>query len=72
MFLNDTLLVLMYTANMMAKLPNNTTTEKFDVSTTTLSPEEKDNKFDFEDGKTNFFQLDVNLYFIIPKRSCAK
>ncbi|XP_043279653.1 pancreatic triacylglycerol lipase-like [Venturia canescens] len=57
MFLNDTIMVLMYTANMMATLPNDTDTQKGtgveikrqNVTTTTLSPEEEENKFDFED-----------------------
>lgn len=59
MFLNDTIMVLMYTANMMATLPNDTDTQKGasveikrqNFTTTTLSPEEEENKFDFEDGK---------------------
>ncbi|KAG7212402.1 hypothetical protein KM043_012720 [Ampulex compressa] len=56
MFLNETLLVLAYTANMMATLQekadiqsaekNNTVVN---VTTTTLSPEEEENKFDLED-----------------------
>lgn len=53
----------MYTANMMATLPNETKNEatiaptlsKQSLQTTTLSPEEKENKFDFEDG--NFLLL---------------
>lgn len=55
MFLNDTLLVLMYTANMMATLPNETDTQNSvtshenNSSTTTLSPEERDNQFDMAD-----------------------
>lgn len=57
MFLNETLLVLIYTANMMANLPNETDSRNNEIDhgdynatkTTTLSPEEKDNRFDFED-----------------------
>ncbi|XP_012288551.1 pancreatic triacylglycerol lipase [Orussus abietinus] len=56
MFLNESLLVLMYTANMMASLPNETDSkssenglEPHNQTTTTLSPEENENKFDFED-----------------------
>lgn len=58
MFLNDTLLVLTYTANMMAtfdKMDNGTSIEgDLDIynATTTLSPEEKENKFDFDDRKS--------------------
>lgn len=58
MFLNETLLLLTYTANVMATLPNDTNTRNTEVkvelkniTTTTLSPEEEENKFDFEDGK---------------------
>lgn len=66
MFLNDTLFVLMYTANMMATLPNETKNEptiapslsKQSLLTTTLSPEEKENKFDFEDG--NLFLIFIS------------
>lgn len=56
MFLNETLLVLTYTANIMSRLPpQNKSTAIVDSndfsnqSTTTLSPEEEENKFDFED-----------------------
>lgn len=66
MFLNETLVLLTYTANMMASLPNETNTQniskinvvgndnsdlKNNYSTTTLSPEEEENKFNLEDGK---------------------
>lgn len=66
MFLNDTLLMLMYTANIMSTIPNETKSDnhqiedqmdRINVTTTTLSPEEKENKFDFEDGENNFFPL---------------
>ena len=65
MFLNDTLVMLMVTANMMATIPNGTETDSRQIedqiplinsTTTTLSPEEQDNKFDFEDGE-NFDSL---------------
>ncbi|XP_057318077.1 pancreatic lipase-related protein 2-like [Microplitis mediator] len=64
MFLNETLVLLTYTANMMATLPNETNTQniskinvigndnsdlKNNYSTTTLSPEEEENKFNLED-----------------------
>ncbi|XP_066603487.1 inactive pancreatic lipase-related protein 1-like [Prorops nasuta] len=56
MFLNETLLILTYTANMMATLPQKNDSKSIggdsdilNVTTTTLSPEEKENKFDFED-----------------------
>lgn len=61
MFLNDTLVMLMVTANMMATIPNGTETDSRQIkdqiplinsTTTTLSPEEQENKFDFEDGKS--------------------
>lgn len=56
MFFNDTLLVLTYTAGMMATLSNETKTRNSEVgvklhnvTTTTLSPEEAANNFDLED-----------------------
>ncbi|XP_012233169.2 pancreatic lipase-related protein 2-like [Linepithema humile] len=53
MFLNETLFVLAYTANMMATLPEKTDSKNISVvqniTTTTLSPEEKENKFDLDD-----------------------
>lgn len=56
LFLNETLLVLTYTANIMARLPeqeNPTSLEDSNdfsnLTTTTLSPEEEENKFEFED-----------------------
>ncbi|XP_051161707.1 inactive pancreatic lipase-related protein 1-like [Leptopilina boulardi] len=58
MFLNDTLLMLMYTANIMSTIPNETKSDnhqiddqmdRINTTTTTLSPEEQENKFDFED-----------------------
>lgn len=52
-FLNETLLVLAYTANMMATLPEKTDPKNISVAqnitTTTLSPEEMENKFDLDD-----------------------
>ncbi|KAL6257487.1 hypothetical protein P5V15_011057 [Pogonomyrmex californicus] len=52
-FLNETLLVLAYTANMMATLPEKTdlknTSVAQNITTTTLSPEEMENKFDLDD-----------------------
>lgn len=55
MFLNETLLVLAYTANMMATLPEEAGTRNVsaiqNVTTTTLSPEEEENKFDMDDRK---------------------
>lgn len=56
MFLNETLLVLAYTANMMATLPEKNVSEVQNISTTTLSPEEEENKFDLDDRK---YHLDV-------------
>lgn len=62
MFLNDTLLMLMYTANIMSTIPNETKSDNHQIedhldrinsTTTTLSPEEQENKFDFEDGENN-------------------
>nr|XP_012137157.1 PREDICTED: pancreatic triacylglycerol lipase-like isoform X2 [Megachile rotundata] len=56
MFVNETMLILAYTANMMATLPEkvgsqaiDTNIEKQNVTTTTLSPEEKENQFDLQD-----------------------
>lgn len=56
MFLNDTLLMFIYTTSMMASLSNKTENQKstnelerYNVTTTTLSPEEKANKFGVED-----------------------
>ncbi|XP_070153507.1 pancreatic lipase-related protein 2 isoform X2 [Polyergus mexicanus] len=53
MFLNETLFVLAYTANIMATLPEKTDVKNVSVAenitTTTLSPEEKENKFDLDD-----------------------
>lgn len=58
MFLNETLLLLTYTANMMATMPNETTIQNINVTgpvhnitVTTLSPEEEENNFGFEDGE---------------------
>jgi hypothetical protein len=55
MFLNETLLVLAYTANMMATLPEEADSKNIsatqNVTTTTLSPEEEENKFDMDDRK---------------------
>lgn len=65
MFLNDTFLLFVYTANIMSTLPNQTNindsanSQGSDVSTTTLSPEERDNRFDPGDGK--FFRKINNL-----------
>ncbi|XP_020284566.1 pancreatic lipase-related protein 2-like [Pseudomyrmex gracilis] len=47
-FLNETLFVLAYTANIIANLPENNTAVQ-NVTTTTLSPEEQENKFDLDD-----------------------
>lgn len=53
MFLNETLFVLAYTANIMATLPEKTDVKNVsiaeNITTTTLSPEEKENKFDLDD-----------------------
>ncbi|XP_029155587.1 pancreatic triacylglycerol lipase-like [Nylanderia fulva] len=53
MFLNQTLYVLAYTANMMATLPENTDVKNVSVAknitTTTLSPEEAENTFNLDD-----------------------
>lgn len=52
-FLNGTLLVLTYTANMMSTLPEKTDTKNIsaaqNITTTTLSPEELENRFDLDD-----------------------
>lgn len=57
MFVNQTMLMIAYTANMMATLSKNSSLEtgnggfkRQDVITTTLSPEEKENRFDLEDN----------------------
>lgn len=59
MFLNETLFVLAYTANIMATLPEKTDMENVslieNITTTTLSPEEEENKFDLDDRKCKFF-----------------
>lgn len=73
LFLNDTLLVLMYTANMMANLPNETESQKSgeiedklqNVTTTTLSPEEEANKFDFEDGRKTSFSKNLSIFLTL-------
>ncbi|XP_034185595.1 pancreatic lipase-related protein 2 [Osmia lignaria lignaria] len=56
MFVNETMLILAYTANMMATLPEkagsqavDNNIEKQNITTTTLSPEEKENQFDLQD-----------------------
>lgn len=56
MFVNETMLILAYTANMMATLPEKVGSQAVDVNietqnvtTTTLSPEEKENQFDLQD-----------------------
>lgn len=58
MFVNETMLILAYTANMMATLPEkagsqsvDNNIEKQNITTTTLSPEEKENQFDLQDRK---------------------
>lgn len=63
MFLNETLLVLAYTANMMATLPEKNVSVQ-NISTTTLSPEEKENKFDLDDRKCCNL-LDLLTLFIL-------
>jgi len=50
-FLNETLLVLTYTANMMATLQEKNISVAQNITTTTLSPEEVENKFDLDDRK---------------------
>ncbi|XP_011688302.1 PREDICTED: pancreatic lipase-related protein 2-like [Wasmannia auropunctata] len=53
MFLNETMMVLAYTANMMVNMPEKTDSgnisEAQNISTTTLSPVEMENKFDLDD-----------------------
>ncbi|XP_012258087.2 pancreatic triacylglycerol lipase-like [Athalia rosae] len=55
MFLNDTLRMFMFTANLMATLPNGTDSpnsvgsQANGITTTTLSPEERNNRFEFAD-----------------------
>lgn len=60
-FLNGTLLALAYTANMMATLPEKTDLKNISVAqnitTTTLSPEEVENKFDLDDRKCQLRKL---------------
>ena len=59
MFLNDTILMLMYTANMITTMRNETQIQspavhqviRHNITTTTLPPEEEENAFDLEDGK---------------------
>ncbi|KAK9303172.1 hypothetical protein QLX08_004964 [Tetragonisca angustula] len=52
-FVNGTMMILAYTANMIATLPErvdeNTVVDRSNVTTTTLSPEERENQFDFDD-----------------------
>lgn len=55
-FVNGTMMLLAYTANMIATLPEKVGTElgentmdNTNVTTTTLSPEERENQFDFDD-----------------------
>ncbi|XP_076236592.1 pancreatic lipase-related protein 2 [Calliopsis andreniformis] len=57
MFLNETLLILAYTAKMIATLPEQSGSQVIDnnfvkqnVTTTTLSPEEAENQFNIEDN----------------------
>ena len=54
-FVNGTMMILAYTANMIATLPErvdeNTVVDRSNVTTTTLSPEERENQFDFDDRK---------------------
>lgn len=58
MFVNQTMLILAHTAQIMAALsaktisgvPENNSIQ-INVTTTTLSPEEKENIFDFDDSK---------------------
>lgn len=55
MFVNETMLILAYTANMMATLAQKEGSKAADdifqnnTTTTTLSPEEKENQFNFAD-----------------------
>lgn len=71
MFLNETLLVLTYTANIMSRLPEQEKLSSLDdpsdfsnLTTTTLSPEEEENKFEFEDRKSAFndFKIRHNCF----------
>ncbi|XP_033196633.1 pancreatic triacylglycerol lipase [Bombus vancouverensis nearcticus] len=55
-FVNGTMMLLAYTANMIATLPEKVgselgenTIDNTNVTTTTLSPEERENQFDFDD-----------------------
>ena len=80
MFLNDTLLTIMLTANMMATIPNETDSDsrqiedqinKINITTTTLSPEEEENKFDFADGEYEFklkYSRKIHLLFSYLKK----
>ncbi|XP_076160509.1 pancreatic lipase-related protein 2 [Ptiloglossa arizonensis] len=56
MILNETMLIIAYTANMIATLPEKSGIQSVDnnlernnVTTTTLSPEEEENRFDIDD-----------------------
>ncbi|KOX67323.1 hypothetical protein WN51_08229 [Melipona quadrifasciata] len=68
-FVNGTMMILAYTANMIATLPErvdeNTVVDRSNVTTTTLSPEERENQFDFDDRKcpqvTSFFPNLTNV-----------
>lgn len=63
MFLNDTLLVLMHTVNIMSSIPNETVVQNSvnpsgnDVTTTTLSPEERLNTFELADSELSLVSL---------------
>jgi len=68
-FLNE-MLVLAYTANMMATLPEKTDPRNISVAenitTTTMSPEEVENIFDLDDRKCHFEKSIYNL-LLLPK-----
>jgi len=66
-FLNE-MLVLAYTANMMATLPEKTDPRNISVAqnitTTTMSPEEVENIFDLDDRKCHFEKFAYNLLLL--------
>lgn len=72
MFLNETLFVLAYTANIMATLPEKTDVKNVsiaeNITTTTLSPEEEENKFDLDDRKCRLrFSKKICLIYKIKR-----
>lgn len=80
-FVNGTMMLLAYTANMIATLPEKVgselgenTIDNTNLTTTTLSPEERENQFDFDDreyiGIFRYF-INVELFIILKKGSVS-